>query len=58
MIPFKPVVEPKSAKDPFLPDHPLNIIKSGKSMDVPIIIGVTSEDGGLKAAGKSILNIF
>ncbi|CAH1102370.1 unnamed protein product [Psylliodes chrysocephalus] len=58
MIPFKPVVEPKSAKDPFLPDHPLNIIKSGKSMDVPIIIGVTSEDGGLKAAGYKNENLL
>ncbi|XP_057668187.1 juvenile hormone esterase-like [Diorhabda carinulata] len=61
MIPFKPVVEPKGTKDPFLPDHPLNIIKSGKSMDVPIIIGVTSEDGGLKAAGYkngNMLNEF
>ncbi|CAG9859232.1 unnamed protein product [Phyllotreta striolata] len=51
MIPFKPIIEPKSTKNPFLPDHPLNIIKSGKSVDVPVIIGVTSQDGALKTSG-------
>ncbi|CAG9859234.1 unnamed protein product [Phyllotreta striolata] len=58
MIPFKPVIEPKSTKNPFLPDHPLNIIKSGKSMDVPIIIGVTSDDGGLKTSGYKNANLL
>ncbi|CAG9859233.1 unnamed protein product, partial [Phyllotreta striolata] len=51
MMPFKPVIEPKSLKNSFLSDHPMNIISSGKSMDVPIIIGITSEEGGFKAPG-------
>ncbi|CAG9859231.1 unnamed protein product [Phyllotreta striolata] len=51
MIPFKPVVEPKTTKNPFLSDHPLNIMKSGGGMDVPMIIGLNSEDGAIKTAG-------
>ncbi|XP_050306615.1 venom carboxylesterase-6 [Anthonomus grandis grandis] len=53
MIPFKPRIEPKGA-GAFLTDHPINIIKSGKSAPVPLILGITSEDGALRAAG--ILN--
>ncbi|XP_072375762.1 venom carboxylesterase-6-like [Diabrotica undecimpunctata] len=58
MIPFKPVVEPSEVEDPFMPDHPLNIIKSGKSMDVPIIVGITKEDGALKNAGYKNANLL
>nr|ASM90852.1 putative juvenile hormone esterase 1 [Colaphellus bowringi] len=56
MIPFKPSVEPK-VEGAFLTDHPLNLIKSGQSMDVPVIAGLTTEDGGLKAAGYENVNL-
>ncbi|XP_023016954.2 esterase E4 isoform X1 [Leptinotarsa decemlineata] len=56
MIPFKPSVEPKH-EGAFLPDHPLNLIKSGQSMDVPIIVGLNTEDGSLKVAGYENFNL-
>ncbi|CAG9859230.1 unnamed protein product [Phyllotreta striolata] len=51
VIPFRPVIEPKSTKNPFLTDRPIDIIKSGEAMDVPVILGFTSNDGGFKVAG-------
>lgn len=50
MIPFKPVIEPK-VEGAFMAEHPIETIQSGRSADVPIIIGLNTEDGGLKAAG-------
>nr|QYA71947.1 carboxylesterase [Anoplophora glabripennis]QYA71999.1 carboxylesterase [Anoplophora glabripennis] len=50
MIPFKPVIEPK-VEGAFMTEHPVEMIESGKSADVPMIIGLNTEDGGLKAAG-------
>lgn len=46
MVPFKPVIEP-DLEGAFLTEDPINIIKSGKAADVPILTGLTSEDGGL-----------
>lgn len=50
MIPFKPVIEPK-VQGAFMTEHPVETIASGKSTDVPMIIGLNTEDGGLKVAG-------
>ncbi|KAK5647002.1 hypothetical protein RI129_005466 [Pyrocoelia pectoralis] len=50
MIPFPPVIEPKSP-GAFLSQHPTDIIRSGKSAPVPWITGLNTEDGALRAPG-------
>ncbi|XP_031345690.1 esterase FE4-like [Photinus pyralis] len=49
-IPFRPVIE-HNIKNSFLPDHPANIIASGKAAKVPIMLSVTTEDGLLMSGG-------
>lgn len=49
MIPFKPVVEEESAES-FLPDSPINIIKTGKAANVPIVIGFNDDDAAFKTS--------
>lgn len=51
MIPFRPVIEPNSA-GAFLAENPEDIIKSGRSAQVPWITGINTEDGTLRAACK------
>ncbi|KAF2885849.1 hypothetical protein ILUMI_20322, partial [Ignelater luminosus] len=46
MVPFKPVIEP-DLEGAFLTEDPIHIIKSGKAAKVPIMTGLTSEDGAL-----------
>ncbi|KAF2892969.1 hypothetical protein ILUMI_13203 [Ignelater luminosus] len=48
-IPFKPVVEP-DIEGAFITKHPVDIIKSGKVANVPLIFGITTEDGAFKSA--------
>ncbi|KAF2902811.1 hypothetical protein ILUMI_03376 [Ignelater luminosus] len=48
-IVFKPVVEPK-LEGAFLTQHPAGIIKSGKAANVPLLIGLTTQEGALKSA--------
>lgn len=50
MIPFKPVIEPR-VEGAFLTEHPADIIKSGKSAQIPWVTGINTEDGALRAAG-------
>ncbi|KAF7269615.1 hypothetical protein GWI33_017341 [Rhynchophorus ferrugineus] len=50
MIPFKPTVEP-DVEGAFLTQHPIDVVREGKSAPVPLIIGITSEDGALRGAG-------
>lgn len=52
MIPFKPTVEP-NLPGGFLTEHPVQIIQGGQSARVPLIVGITKEDGALRAAGKT-----
>nr|CAH7768495.1 unnamed protein product [Callosobruchus chinensis] len=52
MIPFKPVIEPK-LDGAFLTDHPMKLITSHKYENVPIMVGLNTEDGGLKVAGMT-----
>ncbi|KAF5299073.1 hypothetical protein FQR65_LT09431 [Abscondita terminalis] len=42
---LSPVVENKNAKEPFLTEEPLEVIRSGKYNHVPILIGFTSREG-------------
>lgn len=46
---FAPVVE-DDTEGSFLPDNPLNILKSGKYANVPWITGVNSAEGALRVA--------
>lgn len=49
MVAYKPVVEPNIA-GAFLAEDPIDIIKSGKAANVPIMTGLTTEDGAIKSA--------
>ncbi len=33
--------------NPFMPEHPMQVLKSGNQKDIPVIMGVTKDDGGL-----------
>ncbi|XP_062123234.1 uncharacterized protein LOC133836658 [Drosophila sulfurigaster albostrigata] len=48
--PFGPVVEPESSADPFITEHPIDIIKSGKTAQIPWLVTYTPEDGIYDAA--------
>ncbi|KAF5306371.1 hypothetical protein FQR65_LT07395 [Abscondita terminalis] len=47
---FKPVIESRS-KNAFLPEHPVEIIKSGRMSQIPFMTGITTEDGAIKSSG-------
>lgn len=47
--PFGPVVEPEDAEDPFITQHPTEIIKGGQS-PIPWLTSYLKEDGGFNAA--------
>lgn len=55
MIPFRPVIEPES-DNAFLTEEPIDIIKSGKSAQVPWVTGINTDDGAIRSAG--ILKFF
>lgn len=52
---FGPVVEVGSA-NPFIHQHPIDIIQQGKAKDLPWITGVTSEEGLYPAGGNYLKN--
>jgi len=45
-IHFSPVVEKSSSKR-FLPDTPMNLLQQGRFNKVPLIIGMTEQEGGM-----------
>lgn len=48
---FVPSAEPKNATEPFLTENPRKLLKAGKIANkVPLIMGVTSGEGGLRTA--------
>ncbi|XP_034487512.1 esterase-5B-like [Drosophila innubila] len=49
-VAFGPVVEPKDSADPFMTQHPTDIIKSGKFAQIPWLVTYTPEDGIYNAA--------
>lgn len=49
-INFKPVIEP-NIEGAFITEDPVDTIISGKSAHVPLMIGVTTEEGALRSAG-------
>lgn len=51
VVPFKPVVE-SNTDGAFLPEDPIDTIKSGKSAHIPFITGVTTEEGAVRSAGN------
>ncbi|KAM8704612.1 hypothetical protein ACLKA7_009123 [Drosophila subpalustris] len=63
-LPFGPVVEPADSADPFMIQHPRDIIKSGKIAQIPWLVTYTPEDGIYNAAlvlkrqfnGKELIN--
>jgi len=55
---FSPVVEGPSNSDRFLPDHPSKLMKSKRHNQVPVIIGVMQNEGGLLNLGYNIDRTF
>lgn len=55
---WTPVIEGDYGQQRFLPDHPVNIINSGKFAKVPFISGVTSDEFGDRAFSKLQLHFF
>jgi len=49
-MPFKPVIE-GNVSDAFLPFHPNKHYADGIASDVPYMMGMTSEEGGIIAIG-------
>ncbi|KAL7729710.1 hypothetical protein ACLKA6_014580 [Drosophila palustris] len=47
---FGPVVESADSKDPFITQHPIELIKSGNSSPVPWMVSYVAQDGGYSAA--------
>jgi len=43
-FPFRPIVD-DFCSDPFLPDEPVNLLKSGKFNHVPVIVGFNRDEG-------------
>lgn len=56
MVPFPPVVEP-DIPGAFITEHPRNVI-TAKSLQIPLITGVTYDEGLLKTAGAKLLSFF
>lgn len=52
-MPFRPVVEP-DIEGAFIAEHPVDIIKAGKSAKVPFITGLNTDDGAIRSAGRYI----
>ncbi|KAH8359514.1 hypothetical protein KR093_007348 [Drosophila rubida] len=48
--PFGPVIEPSDSVDPFLTEHPIDIVSAGKSAQIPWLVTYTPEDGVYNAA--------
>lgn len=46
---FKPVIE-HPFPEAFLSQDPIEIITSGKAADVPLLTGLTTEEGDIKTA--------
>ncbi|KAK4880591.1 hypothetical protein RN001_008737 [Aquatica leii] len=50
LAPFQPIIETES-KEAFLAEEPADIIKKDMAAKVPMMIGITSEDGAMFTAG-------
>jgi carboxylesterase type B len=55
---FMPVVEGGSTNQPFLPDTPSNLVKTKRYNKVPVITGVTSNEGGTFAVPSKVDKTF
>ncbi|XP_049801831.1 esterase E4-like isoform X2 [Schistocerca nitens] len=53
IFPFRPTLEPAGAEGTLITEDPADIISSGKFTPVPIIFGVTSQEGLLYAGGAA-----
>lgn len=54
MVPFPPVVEPANTKGAFMTKHPREQYHSkAHALDIPLMIGVTYDEGTIKTAGES-----
>lgn len=49
---FVPSIENKDLGNVFLPDNPRNLIKSGKLHNIPLITGITSNEGIAQIGSK------
>lgn len=56
MVPFTPVVEP-DLPGAFITEHPRDVITEN-SLKIPLLTGVTYDEGLMKTAGKQIFSLF
>lgn len=52
MVPFPPVIEPANTKNAFMTKHPRDLNPKAHALDVPLMIGLTYDEGTIKTAGK------
>lgn len=56
--PFTPTTEPPGTRDPFLNQYPYIASQAGAMKPIPLIAGVTSEEGLYPASGKLNITIY
>lgn len=54
---YGPVIEPASAHGRFLEAHPATLFLSGKSVQVPLITGITKDEFSYKAL-RTYIDVF
>ncbi|KAK4880581.1 hypothetical protein RN001_008727 [Aquatica leii] len=57
IAPFRPVVEPQCS-DAFITKHPIDILNSNEVANIPVMIGITGEEGSYQAAGITTSSEF
>lgn len=57
---FSPIIEKNLGQEPFLPEHPAELLRKGAGKDVDVMIGYTDEEGlfGISMFSDSISDIF
>ncbi|KAI8421997.1 hypothetical protein MSG28_009902 [Choristoneura fumiferana] len=57
---FSPIIEKKLGQEPFLAEHPVELLKKGAGKDVDVMIGYTDEEGlfGISLFSDSLTDVF
>lgn len=56
MVPFTPVVEP-DLPGALITEHPRDVITEN-SLNIPLLTGITFDEGLMKTAGKKMFSFF
>ena len=52
-LPFGPVVDAWRGDDAFLPDEPHHLIRHGKFLQIPWMVGTNKNDGAFRVQGRA-----